>query len=227
MFLSYAVGVAVVVLILLRQLRIRPVRRTFTARLPVVLGVLGLFGILSYIDSHHHLTSSDYEWMLGTLLVGAVLLGALRGLTVRVWSTNNWVVRQGTTLTMALWAASLALHFYVDSGGGHLGAEGLEQSSLLLYVALTIGVQAYVVYRRALPLWQALGPEAGRRFQVNFGTGPGGMSSFFANFGGGPPGPGFGGPQGSAPPPSWSGPGDVIDAEVVEDEDPPELPTPR
>ena len=121
--------------------------------------------------------------MLGTLLVGARLLGALRGLTVRLWSSNGWVVRQGTSATMVLWAVSLAAHFFIDSGGGHAGVSGLAQASFLLYVALTLAAQNYVVYRRAVPLWHELGPEAGRPFQFIFGSIPGGAGSFFTNFG--------------------------------------------
>jgi hypothetical protein len=230
MFFSYALGALILVLVLQRQTRIRPVPRFFAPRLPVVVGAIGLFELFDYTTNHHHLTSADYLWMLGTLVGGAVVLGAIRGLTMRVWSSNGWVVRQGTTVTMVLWAISLALHFFVDEGGGHAGAAGLEQASLLLYVALTIGVQAYVVHRRAVPLWTELGPNAGGRLQFFFGTAPGGpgggVGTIFGNFGGNPsgagPGPG-GGAQSRA---AQYGGSDIIDVEVVDDDDddPPELP---
>jgi hypothetical protein len=223
MVLSLALGVVVLALVLLRQTRIRPVPRQFVARLPVVLGVIGLFDAVDYAGDHHP-TGADDLWVIGTLAVGAVLLGAARALTVRIWSANQWVVRQGTPVTMALWLVSLAVHFFVDGGGGHKGASGLEQSSFLLYLALTLGVQAYVIHRRAAPLWDQLGPDAGRGLRVTFGAGPGGVQTFFANFGGGGPGfnnqtqsPGFGrGPEVID--------ADVIEAEVVDDDDPPGLP---
>ncbi len=221
MFFSDALGVLVLAWILLRQTRIRPVPRFFQARLPIIVGVIGLFDVFDYTGHHLHLTGVDYGWMLGTLLVGAVVLGAVRALTVRLWTSNGWVVRQGTTVTMVLWAVSLALHFFVDEGGGHAGAAGLEQASLLLYVALAIGVQNYVVYRRARPLWNELGPVAGRRLQFLFGTGPGGASTVFGNFGANPPG--------SAPGPQSAryGGSDIIDVDVVDDDDPPELSGPH
>jgi hypothetical protein len=104
-----------------------------------------------------------------------------------------------------------------------------------VYLGLTLAVQYYVVYRRALPLWAQLGPDAGRPLQVRFSQGPGG---FFATFRGPGAAPGApGGPGGWAEPGGgWVRPGGgaavrhdptVIDAEVVEDEqDPPELSAP-
>jgi hypothetical protein len=223
MFFSDALGVLVIAWILLRQLSVRPVRRVFSARLPVILGVIGLLDFFSYTGDHH-VSGIDFAWVFGTLAVGAVLLGAVRAFTVRLWATDHWVLRQGTIATMVLWALSLGLHFYVDGGGGHAGASGAEQASLLLYLALTLGVQYYVISRRALPLWNQLGPDAGRGIQFNFGAGPGGRNAFFATFGGNSSGFGGAAPQQPSP---YAG-GDVIDAEVVEDDDePPELPPAR
>jgi hypothetical protein len=75
---------------------------------------------------------------------------------------------------------------------------------------VTYGVQNFVVHRRATPLWDALGPEAGRRLQVNFGQGPGGSGAFFATFRGGQD---FGHAQRNDP--------TIIDAEVVDDDEGP------
>ena len=98
----------------------------------------------------------------GTLVVGALGLGVLRGLSMRVWAGNGWVLRQGNAITMALWLVSLLVHFAGDDGQSHAGAAGLEGASFLLYLGVTLCVQYYVVYRRALPLWAELGPDAGR-----------------------------------------------------------------
>ena len=57
--------------------------------------------------------------------------------------------------------------------GSHAGAAGLEGASFLLYLGLTLAVQDYVVHRRALPLWAQLGPDAGRPLQVQFTLQPG------------------------------------------------------
>ena len=220
-FFSYAVGVLILILVLLRQVRVRPVPRVFQPRLPVVLGVIGLFEMFSYAGGHH-VSSSAWGWVIGTLAVGAVGLGALRGLSMRVWTGNGWVLRQGNAVTMALWLVSLLVHFAGDAAGDHAGASGLEGASFLLYLGLTLCVQYYVVYRRALPLWGQLGPDAGRPLRVQFTQAPG---AFFATFGSGA----AAGPTGWGPlrRPTTT---DVIDAEVVEDDDdhgPPELHAPR
>jgi hypothetical protein len=140
----------------------------------------------------------------------------LRALTVKIWESNNWVVRQGTWLTMALWVVSLAVHLGSGIGAAHLNAANFEATSLLLYLALTLGVQAAVVHRRAVPHWNALPPDAGQRLQVNFGTGPAGAGSFFAGFGN------FGGAGQPYEDPARHDP-TIIDVEVVDDEAPPEL----
>jgi hypothetical protein len=215
---SYVVGVVLLALVLLRQIRVVPVPRAYVPRLPLVVGVIGLFTLTSYAGDHH-VTASAWGWVLGTLVVGAIGVGALRGLSTRVWDTNGWVVRQGNVVTMALWLVSLLVHF-----GGNAGGGDLVGASFLLYLGLTLAVQRYVEFRRAQPLWARLGPNAGRPFVMNFTQGPG---AFFATFGGGAPGPG--GPAGwGATPPSEDP--NVIDVEVVEDDEdhgPPEIHAPR
>ena len=52
-FFSYALGALILVLVLLRQVRVRPVPRVFQPRLPVVIGVIGLFEMFSYAGNHH------------------------------------------------------------------------------------------------------------------------------------------------------------------------------
>ena len=223
---SYALGALILILVLLRQVRVRPVPRVFQPRLPVVLGVIGLFEMASYAGNHH-VSSTAWLWVVGSTLVGAVGLGALRGVSMRVWTGDGWVLRQGNALTMALWLVSLLVHFAADAAASHAGAAGLEGASFLLYLGVTLSMQSYVVHRRALPLWGQLGPDAGRPLRVQFTQAPG---AFFASFG----------PGGAAGGPSWGPPGaahdgdvidaDVIDAEVVEDDEehgPPELHAPR
>ncbi|MGP0032556.1 MAG: hypothetical protein ACLPVF_18890 [Acidimicrobiales bacterium] len=226
MFLSIAFDVVIAALVLYRQRRIRPVPRVLHLRLPVLLGIIGLIEILDYGDGHH--VSAGAFWLvIAATVVGAGLLGFVRALTVRIWPSNNWVVRQGTWLTMALWVLSFALHLTSGFGAAHLGAAGLATSSFLLYVALTLGVQASVVHGRAAPYWDALGPEAGRRVQVTFGTGPMGAGNFFGALGDlggfgpggfGPGGAGTGGPSRAARADDPRHDPTIIDAEVVDDD---------
>ncbi len=224
-FFSYALGAVILILVLLRQVRVRPVPRVFQPRLPIVIGVIGLFEMFSY-SGDHHVSGTAWGWVIGSLLIGALGLGALRGLSMRVWAADGWVLRQGNALTMGLWLVSLLVHFAGDAGGEHAGASGLVGASFLLYLGITLGMQYYVVYRRALPLWAQLGPNAGRPLQVHFTQGPG---TFFATFrtpDAGPNAPaGWGAPDAGT---SARGDQTIIDAEVVEDDDgPPELSPPH
>jgi hypothetical protein len=211
MFWTIAFDVVVVALLLYRQRRIRGVPRTLRLRMPIFLGVIGLIEVLAYTGSHQ-VSTSGLWLVLGVTVVGAGVLGLVRALTVKIWESNNWIVRQATGLTMILWVLSLVLHLATGIGAGQ-GTANLETESFLLYVALTLGAQAYLVHVRAAPLWRALGPEAGRRLQFTFGNGPAGAGTFFTGFGG------AGGPFGNSPQNDPT----IIDAEVVEDEDPTEL----
>jgi hypothetical protein len=227
MFLTITFDVVIAALILYRQRRIRPVPRTLHLRLPIFLGFLGLIEVLDYTGGHH-ISTGGFWLVLGATVVGAGLLGFVRALTVKIWPANHWVVRQGTWLTILLWVLSIVLHLTSGIGAAHFDAAQFAASSFLLYLALTLGVQAYVVHVRALPLWRALGPEAGQRVRVDFATGPAGAGAFFANFGsfGNSGSSGNFGNFGPAGPPFGNEPADdptIIDAEVVEDEDPPAL----
>ena len=223
MFLSYALGAIVLFFVLLGQARMGVVRRDFRPRLPVFLGVLGLVQTFAYAGDHH-VPSSAWAWVAGTMLLGALGLGALRGLSMRVWSGNGWVVRQGTTATLVLWLVTLLAHVLGDAGGTQSGGADLAGATFLLYLGLTLGLQSYVVFRRGQPLWAALGPDAGRPLQFHFTQAPGTFFATFRSDGGVPPGWG-------APPSSPYDDPDIIDAEVVEEDDdergPPELHAPR
>ena len=213
---SYVVGALVLIPVLLRQIRAVPVPRTYVPRLPIVLGVIGLFAMSTYAGDHH-VTSTDWTWVLGTL-AGAVVLGGLRGLSTRVWDTNGWVVRQANLVTMALWLVTLVLQFAGDAAAGLVGA------SFLIFLGLTMATQRYVEFRRARPMWARLGPDAGRPLVMNFTQGPG---AFFATFR--TDGQGAGAPGGWGSPTSGYDP-NVIDVEVVDDDEdhgPPELHAPH
>ena len=219
-FFSYALGALVLLFVLMRQARLVPVPRAFQPRLPVFLGVLGLFSIFAYSGAHH-VPASTWGWVLASLAVGALGVGALRGISMRVMARNGWVVRQGTVATMALWVVSFVVHFAADA---RAGVAGLEGASFLLWLGLTLATQYYVVHRRAEPLYAQLGPDAGRPLRIDFSQGPGVFFTTFVTNPEGPP-PGWG-----ATPPtanrSRSSDADVIDVEVVDDDDrpPPELP---
>src|ERR1700722_11458443 len=121
MFLTIAFDGVFAALILYRQTRIRPVPRILHLRLPFILGVIGIVEVLDYTDGHH-VSTGGFWWVVAVTVVGAGVFGAIRALTVKIWESNSWVVRQGTWLTMALWVLSLALHLTSGFGAAHVGA---------------------------------------------------------------------------------------------------------
>ena len=90
---SYALGVLVLVFVLLRQIRVRPVRRVFQPRLPLFLGVIGFFEMLSYVAAT---TSPPPPGCGCSARCWSAPCGwaRLRGVSMRVWPSNGWVVRQ-------------------------------------------------------------------------------------------------------------------------------------
>lgn len=158
--MTFAVAVDVLVLawLLWRQLKVRRVWPRLTLRLAAVLGVIGLFELFDYAGAHH--VSAEAVGILTlSFLVGGVALGAVRAATVRIWRIGPAVVRQGTWLTVGLWGVSLALHYgaaaWIDSINGQ---GGVVSASLLLWLAITYGVQNAVVHHRAVGLLEAAGP---------------------------------------------------------------------
>jgi hypothetical protein len=136
--------------VLYRQRRVRRVRLRFSTRVPVVLLLLGLFQFVHYTETHS-LGAEVSAIVIGSFVVGAAVFGAVRALTVRLIPVERGVAQQATWLTIGLWIISLGVHFslspVVSSLHGPIGAIG---ASVLLYLALSIGVQNTLVQRRAI-----------------------------------------------------------------------------
>jgi hypothetical protein len=173
---NIAIGLIVVGLLLVRQLRPRPAREASSARLVLILAAAGIFEI-SRAVGHHRLTAVAVTWLAVSLMAGAVT-GAIRAATVRVWrEPDGSAWRQATVLTAALWLVSLGAHLAVDTVIDHASRiAALGTSSILLYLAVTLGVQREIVRRRAAPLAPAegapsrtgaAGPECDRRLAAS------------------------------------------------------------
>jgi len=149
---NIAIGLIVVGLLLVRQLPPRPAKETSSIRLVLILGAVGVVEISKAVGSHH-LTSASVAWLTVSLIAGAGL-GAIRAGTVRIWRAQDgsaW--RQGTIFTAALWLVSVAAHFALDAVIDESSRIAvLGTSSILLYLAVTLGVQREIVRRRTAPL---------------------------------------------------------------------------
>jgi hypothetical protein len=140
---DFVVGVAVLALLITRQLQPRPVRSGF--RVPLILGIIGLVELFSFMRREHG-GAGIVASLAGSLVIAAVL-GAIRARTVRLWLKDGQPWRKGTWLTAVLWIVSLAAHLGYDNVVA--GKSGLGNATILLYLAVTFVAQRLVLEARA------------------------------------------------------------------------------
>ncbi len=147
--LSIIIGVAVVVLLLARQMQVRPVGDQSSLRIALVLGVIGVIEVTKAAHGHQ-LGATTVAWLAAMIVVGGAL-GVIRAFTVKLWRVDEGLaLRKGTLVTGVLWVVSLGAHFAMENridASTHIS--GFGASSLLLYLAITYGVQREVVRWRA------------------------------------------------------------------------------
>ena len=140
------IGIAVLALLVYRQLQVRPVRANF--RLPLILAVIGVIELTQFLKTDHH-TGTVLAALAGSLVLAAIT-GAIRAMTVRVWIQAGQALRQGTWITALLWVVSLGVHlgydYLVDGKGPQ---SGLGTASLTLYFAVTYTIQRFILQAKA------------------------------------------------------------------------------
>jgi drug/metabolite transporter (DMT)-like permease len=150
------VGVAVLALLIYRQVQKRPVTQA-RQRIGLVLVVVGLILAVQYLQKHS-----------GTVVIGALIgslvlaaaFGAVRAATVRLWLQDGRAWSQGNWLTAVLWIIAVAAHLGLDAAlGSHKGLSGLGSATLVLYLAISLIVQYLIVNYRA----QRLGAQTADR----------------------------------------------------------------
>lgn len=150
---SIVISVAILALILYRQLQVR--RTSSRMVLPIVVLVIG---VVSLTRGSTRLTGGELGILIALLAVDAGGLGAVRALTVRLWRDQQDVLRQGTWVTIVLWLVGLGIHEGVDAIA-HIPA-----SSTLLYLGVTLLAQQAVlqlrVSRMTTPAVTAGGPAS-------------------------------------------------------------------
>jgi hypothetical protein len=146
---NIVVGVIVVGALVAIQMRARSVRENSAARLVLILGVIGVIELYDATKGHT-IGATTVAWIAGSLVIGA-LLGVARALTVKIWRVQDGsAMRKGTVVTAALWIVALGAHLGLEAGIDHsTKISGLGASSLLLYLALTLGAQREVIRWRA------------------------------------------------------------------------------
>jgi len=141
------IGVAVLGLLIYRNLTARPVRQA-NQRVYLILGVIGVVETVQYLNNHHA-GAIGVVALLGSLVLAAGF-GAVRALTVRVWMQDGQAWSQGNWLTAGLWIVALAAHLGYDAALGnskHLA--GLGDATVLLYLVASLLTQWFIVQARA------------------------------------------------------------------------------
>ena len=154
MLIDVVIGVAVLALLIARQLQARRVSNSGW-RIVVILAVIGVIEVEQYLRVSHGSTKT-YAALGGSLVLAAVF-GAVRASTVRLWTKEGQVWSQGNWLTAVLWVLALAAHLGYDYliAPGH-GKADIGTSTAVLYLAVSFGVQRLIIQQRA----QRLEPTA-------------------------------------------------------------------
>jgi hypothetical protein len=155
------IGVAVLGLLIYRNLRAQPVRQ-MNQRLFLILGVIGLIETYQYLHTHHGGTTAVAA-LAGSLVLAGVF-GVIRAVTVRIWMKDGQPWSQGNWLTAGLWVVALAAHLGYDALlNGHKDINGLGTATVLLYLVVSLAVQRLIITTRAAKFSGApVGGQAGQ-----------------------------------------------------------------
>jgi uncharacterized membrane protein YhaH (DUF805 family) len=147
--ISLVVGLAVLGLVLVRQLATRRLSESY--RLSVILAVIGAVEFVDFLKGHPGNPGGIIAAVVGSLVLAAVF-GVARALTVRVWRQGGQLMRKGTWITAVLWVIAVAAHYgYDDLVAGHItGKNGssVGNATVLLYLVISLAVQQFVLLAR-------------------------------------------------------------------------------
>jgi hypothetical protein len=149
--LQMIVGIAVLGWIVSNQLRVRQ----FTARRLRLARILGIAGLVEVVSTAGAQPVSVAGWTLLVLgLVIGAALGLLRAATVKLWVRDGAVYTQGHAMTAALWIVGIAVHVGLDLLARAIApsADAVDASGVLLFIAVSLGVQGLVTMQRARAL---------------------------------------------------------------------------
>ncbi len=152
-FENVVVGVAVVALLLARQLASRRVKTDGGGRLMLILLVVGVIQAADYLRGAGPVSDIGVTAVVISLAIGALLAYA-RANTMRIWRQQDGWWRKGSAVTVVLWLVSIGSHLGIDwlaaafSAGDGKAVTGLGNATLVLYLAVSLGLQQLVLERR-------------------------------------------------------------------------------
>jgi hypothetical protein len=147
--ISLIIGLAVLALVLYRQLAVRRLSESY--RLSVILVIIGAVQFGQFLKGHPGNPGGVTAAVAGSLVLAAVF-GVGRAVTVKVWRQGGVLLRQGTWITAVLWIVAVAAHYgYDDLVAGHItGKNGssVGNATILLYLVISLTVQQFVLLAR-------------------------------------------------------------------------------
>ena len=159
MLLDIVIGLAILALLIARQLRTRKVNGSW--RIVVILAIIGVVQASEFLKVSHA-TSTTYAALGGSLVLAAVF-GGFRAITMRIWTENGETWVKGNWLTAGLWVLAVAAHLgydYLVAPAHANGKQDIGTATVVLYLTVSLGVQRVITIMRARRLEPA-GPSAG------------------------------------------------------------------
>lgn len=144
--------VVIIVWRLARKTRERPVKTDGQRwRLPLILTVIGGFETVSLTRGSHpiSLTSADLTYLVAVSAVSLVL-GLIRGATIRITDRGGVLTQKYTALTVGLWLGTVAVRLGLDLGASHafgVSAAVTGTSILMMFGLSLLGESAAVAMR--------------------------------------------------------------------------------
>jgi hypothetical protein len=161
--MSIVIDLVALIWLLSRQIRARPLNESY--KIPLILAVVGLveFGafllgggqqLAAFLKGHRpFITIPDAKTILAAVagsLVLAVVSGAIRAPTIRLWWQDGQYWRQGNWVTLILWIGSLGAHLGYDALIAHsTGKAAVGDATMLLFFAVSLTAQRVILTARA------------------------------------------------------------------------------
>jgi hypothetical protein len=161
--MSMVIDLVALTWLLTRQIRARPLSGSY--KIPLILAVVGLaeFGafllgggqqLAAFLKGHQSFTTiPDGKTILAAVagsLVLAVVTGAIRAPTIRLWWQDGQYWRRGTWVTLILWIISLGAHLGYDALIAHSTGEAeVGDATMLLFFAVSLTAQRVILAARA------------------------------------------------------------------------------
>jgi hypothetical protein len=156
------VAAAILIFVIGRRLAGEPLRAGRVTIFPLVIAVVGLY----QISRLPHLTGTDIG-VIGLEAVIAVVLGLVRGSTIKVFVRDGHLWQKYSWATVGLWLGSILLRFGMTGGAVLLGADrSVMQTAVLLTLGLTFAGEGAVIALRARALGAPYAPRDSRRARI-------------------------------------------------------------